>query len=355
MRWLDLNRKFYDEHAKPVLIQHFPREFARAACLVDGMGSDVLGTEDKLSYDHHIDPRLFILLSKADFARVGKKMQACVLKEFAARNPALNFYANTHFGHGIVVETPEAHWQRWTNVPRPPKQPQEWLWMHEQDLIHVTNGEVYHDPKDLITSARKATQYFPRDVWKKKLADYCMQYTLAANFNLNRCLLRGDPIGAQILRGFGLRRAMELAFMLNRQYAPYDKWTWRIFKSLPKVAPKLGPKLEAIAATNDMDRVIELFVDVSNLFIEEFVAQKLTRQIKPYTPTKENGYKLLYLAAWDLLNSLPPKLGILEVGQHMKHSQMNDYFMYDLTRNQMLEHVHAPKETWGAEVKPRKY
>ena len=353
MRWLDMNRMFFREHARPVLAAEFPREFKRCACLADGMGSDVLGLEDKLSYDHHVNPRLFVLLMPADYRRIGRRMERVLLAEFARRLPETAWESSHHFGHGVVVETPARHLRRFLDFPHPPRTPREWLACFEQDLMHLTNGEVYHDPRDLITSTRKAMRYFPRGVWKKKIADYCMQYTLAANFNLNRCVLRGDPVGAQVLRGFGLRRAMELAFMLNRRYALYDKWTWRIFQRLPHLAKELAPVLERIAASNDWEAIMRGFTRGTDLILRELRRQKLTREIKSYTPKAVHGYKLPYVAAWDLLNTLPKALGTLEVVQHYKHSKLNDLFMYALTRNQMLDHVHAPKQTWGRDVKPR--
>jgi hypothetical protein len=57
---LELNRIFYEEIVRPILVARFP-DLAYSAALM-GYGSDVLGYDTALSADHEWGPRLLLFL-----------------------------------------------------------------------------------------------------------------------------------------------------------------------------------------------------------------------------------------------------------------------------------------------------
>ena len=70
----DLCRRFFNECARPVLRECFPRLAYTAGLL--GYGSDVLGYDDAVSTDHMWGPRFYLFLKKEDMPLEGAILQA---------------------------------------------------------------------------------------------------------------------------------------------------------------------------------------------------------------------------------------------------------------------------------------
>ena len=50
--------------------------------------------------------------------------------------------------------------------------------------------------------------------------------------NYARCMTREDSVAAELCRAQGIEAAMELYFLLKREYPPYYKWTFRALNEL---------------------------------------------------------------------------------------------------------------------------
>ena len=96
----------------------------------------------------------------------------------------------------------EDFYARFTGRDTPPSHWRHWLGMKEWGLATCTSGQVFFDGPGRF-SAWRATllDYFPRDLHLKKMATRCMQMAQAGQYNLPRCLGRGDGIGAMLALG----------------------------------------------------------------------------------------------------------------------------------------------------------
>lgn len=92
--------------------------------------------------------------------------------------------------------------------------------------------------------------YFPRDLHLKKMATRCMQMAQAGQYNLPRCLERGDSIGAMLALGRFSEAALSLACLLNRRYLPFYKWAWRTVQGLPSLGGDMCTALQQAAAAS---------------------------------------------------------------------------------------------------------
>ena len=134
----------------------------------------------------------------------------------------------------------------------------DWLNLCEVDLFHVTAGQVVYDGPGELTRRRQALAYYPDNVWKKRIADWCMYLTgRDAPYNIHRVSKRGDDLTCTIYFGLCVKRLMELCFALNRRYAPYTKWLNRTFRTLPRFADELAPLIDDAIAGNVLEAARE--------------------------------------------------------------------------------------------------
>ena len=263
MPGLELNAHFYQEVVQPLLAAHFPHLVYSAALI--GYGSDVLGYDTALSTDHNWGPRLQLFLSLADHAAhhdaLDQRLRQSLPHTF--RGYAVNF-SEPDLGDGgtqrmadeevaevrhlIEIKTIPAYFQYYLGRdPDAPLDPIDWLTLGEQKLLEVTAGRVYHDGLGELTALREKFAYYPHDIWRYRLAAQWTRIAQEEAF-MGRCGDVGDELGSHIVAARLVREAMRLAFLLERQYAPYSKWFGTAFSRLacgPQLTPILNQVLDS--------------------------------------------------------------------------------------------------------------
>jgi hypothetical protein len=100
-----------------------------------------------------------------------------------------------------------------------------------------------------LTQARTALAYYPHDVWLYLLA---AQWARIGQYEplVARTRGVGDDLGSGLICARLLHEVMQLAFVLERTYAPYAKWFGSAFLRL-HCASELSPHLQAALNAND--------------------------------------------------------------------------------------------------------
>jgi hypothetical protein len=225
---LVLARQWYRDTVAPVLagVPH-------AAALL-GDGSEVLGFDDEISTDHDFGARVQIFCAADDLERTR----------------ALT-------GH---VEVPGRAWVELASSgeffrarlgfdPADGVSPAQWLATPTQRLGSLTAGAVFHDPDGELERRRAVLAWYPDDVWRYTLAAGWLRIDQHGPF-LARTATRGDDLGSRLVAARMVRDLMRLAFLVERRWAPYDKWVGTAFGGLG-LAAELGPSLDAALAADD--------------------------------------------------------------------------------------------------------
>jgi hypothetical protein len=247
----ELNRRFYIEAVAPVLESRFPR--LRYSAALVGPGSEVLGYDSPQSTDHDWGPRAQIFLTARTLRTNGRRIRD------ALRDGLPSSFAgySTHFGvsdsDGVHVRekrdgrrlrplvqltTIRGFLQGYLRVDlsRPPSV-RDWLVIPQQKLLSLERGTMFRD--DLGLARALATwNYYPRDVWLYLLSVEWLRIGEREAF-VARAAGAGDDLGSRLLAARQTREIMRLSFLMERQYAPYEKWFGRAFREL-RVGPKLG-------------------------------------------------------------------------------------------------------------------
>ncbi|MEZ4657427.1 MAG: DUF4037 domain-containing protein [Caldilineaceae bacterium] len=133
-------------------------------------------------------------------------------------------------GAGLAPDTLSALLKRSVGLKRAPQSYAEWLSCPEEDIIHVINGEVWHDPLGEFTAVRQTfLNYYPEPVRLRRIAHWCRYFSGMGTYALKRAILRNNDYYAATRFALALRLGIQLAFLLDKQYAPYDKWIMAYF------------------------------------------------------------------------------------------------------------------------------
>jgi hypothetical protein len=310
MKGCELSHRFYEERIRPLVREFSPGLEPELAAGVLGMGSDVSGLDDELSREHHWGPRCNLLLSDH------LEGQCAELEQFLREPAGSEFlgypiYHNSFNRCGITVETVSGFFRQMAGRERAPERLEEWLALTEADLFHVTHGHVFHDGPGELTRRREQFAYYPEPVWRKKMADWLVFLVGHGVYNINRVWQREDWAAATIYLGVVIKRMLEMGHLLNRTYAPYNKWLYRSFKQLPRFCPDVVPLIDHVLATASWEEKCRTLLGIKVAINDELHRQGLTRIYYPGAgaPTvSEPWMYFLYDAAVELYQSIPEPL-----------------------------------------------
>lgn len=242
MPGLDLAEAFYREVLAPLI------DAPHAAALL-GEGSEVLGFDTERSTDHEWGPRAQLFVPAGDVAAVQARVAAGLPAEFRGFPTAWFSLATGGVADHVEVTTAGEWLTSALGVPLTAGTGLDtagWLALPQQRLLHVTAGRVFRDDLGELTAARTALAWYPDDVWRWMVA---VQWHLIGNAEplRARCRDLDDARGAALLTARLAGLIMELAFLLERRYRPYDKWFGAAFARLDAAAV-VGPLLDAALA-----------------------------------------------------------------------------------------------------------
>lgn len=292
---LELSEAFYRDVVGPILKDEFP-SFSHAAALI-GFGSEVLGFDTEMSTDHHWGPRVML------FHRLeNKKLSEEISRRLADRLPVEFMGYPTNFTDPDpndagsrnmlpVTSGPINHRVEFLDLGRffehyldydIDVQPNlaNWLSFPTQRLRSIAYGGIFHDDVGL-GEIRSRLAWYPNDVWLYLLA--CSWRRIAQEEHLiGRVASVGDEVGWRIIAARLVRDVMRLAFLMEREYAPYAKWFGSAFSQL-RIAALLQPALtDAIRADSfgDCENALSLAYEI---LAQAHNALAITARVDPDT------------------------------------------------------------------------
>ncbi len=226
---IDSSRRFYENEVAPMIHAKFPSYEGRIAVGIVGEGSDCFGYDDFVSRDHDFGTGVCLWLTDEDIQIIGSKLseeydllvsqqkgnnltrrlseRRGVMSIHGFYSSILGYNCNTR---DMVIDA------------------EDWNAMDHNCLATAVNGEVFRDDLGKFTAFRKLLlNYYPDKVWKSRIVNALHKYSAALQVNYARCMSRGDVVAARLCHFQGLEAAMELFFLMKKEYPPYYKWTYR--------------------------------------------------------------------------------------------------------------------------------
>jgi hypothetical protein len=259
---LELSERFFEEAIRPILAERFPDLVYSAAHL--GHGSDVLGFDTARSTDHGWGPKTTLFVAEADLPGYREAIVRLLVEtlpyeflgypthfaEPEVDGGRLMPIASGPINHGVRVASVRGFFTRLLGVdPSGEIGPVDWLVLPEQRLRAATAGRVFHDGLGTLEPVRARLRYFPRDVWLYRLACQWRRIEQEEPF-MARCGDVGDELGSRLIAARLVRDLMALGFLMERTYAPYNKWFGSAFARLA-CAATLTPIFERVLGASD--------------------------------------------------------------------------------------------------------
>lgn len=307
---IDISRDFFEDIVKPILVAHFPQETAQTAFGVFGYGSEALRMDDEYSRDHHWGLRIDALMPEDIF----EKRRQHIMETLNANLPDAyrgHSLRQAHLaGAGLAPDNLSAFLRRTIGLNQAPTTYREWLSIPEEDIVHVINGEVWYDPQGTFTAIRQAlNSYYPEPVRLRRIAHWCRFFSGMGTYALKRAILRHNEFYATTRFSNAMRLGIQLAFLLDKRYFPYDKWLMAYLERLPRLAKPLLPLVnEAVKLSTPWKRKLELLHHLSDVLDQTMVADGIIKPHPKFSESPTSGYRLMEHAYAEIIQGLPDEI-----------------------------------------------
>ena len=288
MTGLELCRRYYEECGRPMIAEQFRAYESVIAVGLVGKGSDCFGFDDTLSQDHDYGPRFVMWVTKKVYEEIGEELQEAyenLPKSFMGVERIETFHGRDRCGVMIIEDFYKnllgfnlvGMLDRNSGQGASGKESMEtiksWLAVHDYALASAVNGEVFRDDEGIFTKYRNMLmEYYPKAVWYRKIAQTCALFSQNGQYNLPRMRMRGQLVAAELAKAECAKQAMKLYYLLNRTYAPHDKW---LFKGMPE-----NPQMTLREEGMEQSGVAELVERVSLLPVDQAHETELTTAIE---------------------------------------------------------------------------
>jgi hypothetical protein len=265
---------FYAEAVRRVLDESFPG-IRHAAALI-GPGSDVLGFDTPRSSDHGWGPRLTVFIPERDWLDRGGEIAATVDRDVPPTFEGLPTVCR--------VTSPRRYFIDYLSFDMAGEiRAADWLTFPSQKLRSIVEGKIFHDSIGLASTIERF-RYYPRDVWIYLLASAWQRIGQEEPF-VGRTGEVDDDLGSRIIAARLVRDAMSLAFLMEREYAPYSKWFGTAFGRLAcaeALGPHLGDALRAESWASREAALGEAFVTLARLHNALGLTEPIPAELRPF-------------------------------------------------------------------------
>jgi hypothetical protein len=272
MKGLEIAKEFYSSWGKEYLEKSFPELVERVA-VGRISGSDVIGADDEISKDHNWGPQFTIFLSDKDHAKHGEKLSEVMNAE--APNPWKGYRLDGAGDKSVNVESIPNWIKSWVGLSEPPGRNEDWEIIVkgrnggdinegcESTLYFLRHGSIWYDGSGEMSSWREALHYYPREVWRIRLAKELFRVWQHGEYNfVQRVAKRNDLLTKSICIGEFINGVMRTFLLLNHDYTPYWKWLAHEFRKLEE-AQVVTPMLEELVSANSMEKQAEIVIKLS--------------------------------------------------------------------------------------------
>lgn len=274
---LTRSREFYEQYGRTMIHESFPEYESKIAVGMVGEGSDCFGFDDEISEDHDYATGFCMWLIEEDKKVIGTELQKAyeelVMQQGTAQENAERLCKRRGvFAIADFYADAQEEWQ----------------------LAEKVNGAVFRDDLGLFTQKREELlQYYPENIWRKKLANLLHEFSQYGQCNYARMMARGDYLTASLCINKAIESAMDIVYVLNKTYAPYYKWKKKGIEKLGTIQEVLwicdelaiascqkqawGNQSYSPTQINTTDKRVVLLELLAKTLLEYMIDQKLVR------------------------------------------------------------------------------
>ncbi len=271
-----LCRDFYENYGAKMIHEKFPEYEERIAVGHVGEGSDCFGFDDEISEDHDFGAGFSMWLTDEDYEKIGESLRNEYDRLVLEYTGVKALKTRQAEGRNGVCKIGDFY-KRLIGYEKAPSSIKEWSVIPEYALSASVNGEIYRDDLGAFTEIReKIKGYYPDKLWLLKIAQNSALYGQSAQYNYMRMAARGEWTASAVEREKAILYAMRLVYLLNRTYAPHDKWLRRGMNRLEKLK-EAGKIIDELVLTDirDINNNAEMLENIAIMLTNEMRSQNI--------------------------------------------------------------------------------
>ena len=284
MKGLELAEKYYVTFGAPMLLEQFPDVQQLIAAGLTGSGSECYGYDDEVSADHDFEPGFCLFLPGEE--KVDRRTAFLLERAYAKLPAEFEGFTRQKMApaggrrHGVFRRE---EWYR-EKLGRLPEEmtAEDWLRLPDWALAEAVNGRIFRDDAGDMTRGREILRNMPEDARRKRLAGHLLMMAQSGQYNYRRCLKHGETGAAQLAVSEFVNHAISTAFLLERKYRPYYKWSFRALRELPGGEDE-ARSLEWLLSTENGPDLSEdkyfCMEGIASDVIEKLQAQEMTKAV----------------------------------------------------------------------------
>ena len=284
MKGLELAEKYYETFGAPMLLEQFPDVQQLIAAGLTGSGSECYGYDDEVSADHDFEPGFCLFLPGEE--KVDRRTAFLLERAYAKLPAEFEGFTRQKMApaggqrHGVFRRE---EWYR-EKLGRLPEEmtAEDWLRLPDWALAEAVNGRIFRDDAGDMTRGREILRNMPEDARRKRLAGHLLMMAQSGQYNYRRCLKHGETGAAQLAVSEFVNHAISTAFLLERKYRPYYKWSFRALRELPGGEDE-ARSLEWLLSTENGPDLSEdkyfCMEGIASDVIEKLQAQEMTKAV----------------------------------------------------------------------------
>ena len=284
MKGLELAEKYYETFGAPMLLEQFPDVQQLIAAGLTGSGSECYGYDDEVSADHDFEPGFCMFLPGEE--KVDRRTAFLLERAYAKLPAEFEGFTRQKMApaggrrHGVFRRE---EWYR-EKLGRLPEEmtAEDWLRLPDWALAEAVNGRIFRDDAGDMTRGREILRNMPEDARRKRLAGHLLMMAQSGQYNYRRCLKHGETGAAQLAVSEFVNHAISTAFLLERKYRPYYKWSFRALRELPGGEDE-ARSLEWLLSTENGPDLSEdkyfCMEGIASDVIEKLQAQEMTKAV----------------------------------------------------------------------------
>lgn len=272
---LDLTEAYVRDVALPNLDLQVPELMPYVALGLVGNGSECFGYDDEISRDHDWGVDFFVWVSSNDAEAIDKlaDWKSRLFKDYSPRH----LREKSNYGAATSVMSVGDFYRSIIGLEDAPQSIQQWMRIPEESLAMATNGRMLYDAPGEFTRIREQLlRYYPEDLRLKRIATACMLAAQAGQYNFPRMAKRADVVTMRLCLQRFIDQVERLAFLLNRAYRPYYKWTYRALGELSILGKELAEEIKELSLAH-LDASAELGVTEERI---ERVCKLIERELQ---------------------------------------------------------------------------
>lgn len=247
----DKNRYFYENYVAKLIHERFSEYENRIAVGIAGEGSDCFGYDDEISRDHDFGTGVCLWLTDDDMELFGYQLSIAYNELVDSKSRS---YYTDRLRNRRGVMTIHGFYSDILQIDCDTENcaltESDWYRLDHSCLKTATNGEVFRDDLGAFTNFRNyLLSYYPEKIWRRRISEQLHEYASSIQVNYARCMTRKDIVAAELCKARGINAAMELFFLLSREYPPYYKWKYRALSDLDKDG-SFSEKIGELASEN---------------------------------------------------------------------------------------------------------